>query len=88
MLTILAGSSAPVSISLMPAERNSSILGRMSSPSTTATFSVTPAASQAFRTASRQACGFTPPALVTTLIFFSAISRASGPITADTKSVA
>ena len=88
MLTILAGSSAPVSISRMPDARNSSARGRMSSPSTTATFSVTPAASQALSTASRQACGFTPPALVTTLIFFSAISRASGPMTAVTKSTA
>jgi len=43
---------------------------------------------QALSTASRQACGFTPPALVITLIFFSAISRASGAITAVTKSVA
>ena len=55
--------------------------GCRSSPSTTATLSVTPAASQAFSTASRQACGFTPPALVMTLIFLSAISLASGPIT-------
>ena len=88
MLAILAGSSAPVSISLMPSLRNSSTRGSRSSPSTTATLSVTPAASHAFSTASRQACGFTPPALVMTLIFFSAISRASGPITTETKSVA
>ena len=88
MLAIFPGSSAPVSISRMPAARNSSTRGRMSSPSTTATLSVTPAASQAFSTASRQASGLTPPALVTTLIFFSAISRASGAITTDTKSTA
>ena len=88
MLTIFVGSSASVSISRMPAARNSSTRGRISSPSTTATLSFTPAASQAFRTASRQASGLTPPALVTTLIFFSAISRASGAMTAVTKSTA
>ena len=88
MLVILAGNAAPVSISRRPCARNSSTRGCRSSPSTTATFSVTPAASHAFSTAARQACGFTPPALVITLIFFSAISRASGAITTSTKSVA
>ena len=88
MLAIFCGSAAPVSISRMSSLRSSSARGSRSSPSTTATLSVTPAASQAFSTASRQACGFTPPALVMTLIFFSAISRASGAMTTLTKSVA
>ena len=88
MLTSFGGSASPLSSSTMPAERISSDRAARSSPSTTATLSLTPAASAALTTASRQDSGLTPPALVTTLIFFSAISRASGAITWVTKSVA
>ena len=84
MVTVMGGRSAPVSSSLQ--SLNWSRRPLRSSPSTRAMFISTPASANTFCSASRQARGFTPPALLITLIFFSLISRASGAITWVTKS--
>ena len=58
------------------------------SPNTTATFKSNPSFLMIALIASQQAKGLMPPALLMTLIFFSAISVISGRITLLTKSVA
>ena len=87
MLSVRGGSAAPSSSD----DTSPSISARRacrSSPVTSAMRSDTPAASNARRSASRQASGLTPPALATTRMRRAAISSASGAITSVTKSTA
>ena len=71
----------------MPAARTASSRGSRSSPSTTAMRSRTPAASAALRNAFAQACGWIPPALLSTFVPRAAIFASTGA-SAGTKSVA
>ena len=85
MLHSFGGMSEPLNISLTPA--NSAARGSRSSPVTMETFSSMPFSLSFSSIAALQACGLTPPALVTTRMPFS-LSLGASEATTPGKSVA
>ncbi len=87
-LSTRSGSGWAVNMSSWPAAISSRTWALTSSPSTTAIRSGRPASSISLASALAQPCGLMPPALLTTLMPASAISRSTGRIATSTKSVA